>query len=161
SEGSSGSVRKPRSITRSRSGWKRVPSAHSICSSEKTSMSGSTTSTFLTFATEPNAAMMALRASPGTRWRTAMRTVMVPPVAAGAGDGGGPGGGGRGRARHHPVVARAGGGGGVVAALGGAAEGEGLKRRVGGGGERGNGEVGVVLAPAVIAEELAVGSFRL
>ncbi len=47
-------------------------------------MSGSSTNTFLTLACEPNAAMMALRASPGTRWRMAMRTFIVPPVAAGA-----------------------------------------------------------------------------
>ncbi len=38
-------------------------------------MSGSTTNTFLTLASEPNAAAMALRASPGTRWRIAMRTL--------------------------------------------------------------------------------------
>ena len=48
-----------------RSPWNRVASAHSICSSEKMSMSGSTTKTFFVFAREPKAAAIALRASPG------------------------------------------------------------------------------------------------
>src|SRR5260221_8860209 len=81
SDGSSGSVRNPDCTTRSRSAWKRVASAQSICSSEKISMSGSTTNTCFTLARQPNAAAMALRASPGTRWRIAMRRLYIPPLA--------------------------------------------------------------------------------
>src|SRR5439155_842403 len=44
-------------------------------------MSGSTTNTCLTLARQPNAAAMALRASPGTRWRRAMRRLYMPPLA--------------------------------------------------------------------------------
>jgi len=56
-----------RRTTKSRSAWKRVASAQSICSSEKTSMSSSTTNTCLTSPEEQNTAAMALRASPGLR----------------------------------------------------------------------------------------------
>jgi hypothetical protein len=67
SDGSSGTQRNPDAITKSRSAWKRVASAQSICSSEKTSMSSSTTNTCLTSPAEQNTAAMALRASPGLR----------------------------------------------------------------------------------------------
>ena len=43
-------------------------------------MSGSTTNTFLTLASAPKQAAMALRASPGTRWRSATRTLNMPPL---------------------------------------------------------------------------------
>ena len=43
-------------------------------------MSGSTTKTFLQLASAPMQAPMALRASPGTRWRSAMRTLNAPPL---------------------------------------------------------------------------------
>src|SRR6266702_1327985 len=50
-------------------------------------MSGSTTNTCLTLARQPNAAAMALRASPGTRWRRAIRRLYMPPLAGVAGGG--------------------------------------------------------------------------
>src|SRR6266581_1531530 len=43
-------------------------------------MSGSTTNTCFTLARQPNAAAMALRASPGTRCRRAMRRLYMPPL---------------------------------------------------------------------------------
>jgi len=43
-------------------------------------MSGSTTNTFFTFTSAPKHAAMALRASPGTRWRNATRTLKFPPL---------------------------------------------------------------------------------
>ena len=43
-------------------------------------MSGSTTKTFFTLASEPNTAWIALRASPGARWRNATRTLKLPPL---------------------------------------------------------------------------------
>ncbi len=70
----------PPTTTRSRSGWKRVANAQSICSSEKMSMSGSTTKTFLTLASAPKQAAMAFLASPGTRWRSATRRLNMPPL---------------------------------------------------------------------------------
>jgi hypothetical protein len=45
------------------------------------SMSGSTTKMFFTLPSDAIAAAMALRASPGTRWRMAMRTLNMPPLA--------------------------------------------------------------------------------
>ena len=65
---------------RSRSAWKRVANAQSISSSEKMSMSGSTTNTCFTLVSAPKQAAMALRASPGTRWRIATRSVYMPPL---------------------------------------------------------------------------------
>ena len=44
-------------------------------------MSGSTTNTFFTFASAPRQARIALRASPGTRWRSDTRTLNMPPRA--------------------------------------------------------------------------------
>ena len=80
SDGSIGTARMPSITIRSRSAWKRVANAQSICSSEKMSMSGSTTNTCFTLVSAPKQAAMALRASPGTRWRIATRSVYMPPL---------------------------------------------------------------------------------
>ena len=44
-------------------------------------MSGSTTKTFFTLTSAPKHAAIALRASPGTRWRSATRRLNMPPLA--------------------------------------------------------------------------------
>ena len=82
SDGSSGTARKPDATTRSRSAWKRVASAQSSSASEKTSISASATKTCFTSALEPNTAAIALRASPGTRWRSETRALYIPPQEA-------------------------------------------------------------------------------
>ena len=82
SDGSSGRARKPpRRPGRGRAG-NASPAPSPSAASEKMSMSGSTTNTFLILASEPNAARMALRASPGTRWRSEMRMLNMPPETA-------------------------------------------------------------------------------
>src|SRR5947208_1928889 len=80
SDGSSGMARRPLAMTRSRSAWKRVASAQSTCSSEKTSTSGSITKKFLTCTGVANTAPIALRASPAMLCRTAARTLKAPPL---------------------------------------------------------------------------------
>ena len=44
-------------------------------------MSGSTTNTFLMLASALKQAAIALRASPGTRWRSETRMLNMPPLA--------------------------------------------------------------------------------
>src|SRR5262249_61367774 len=79
SDGSSGTQRKPDATTKSRSAWKRVASAQSICSSENTSTSSSTTNTCFTSPEEQNTPAQAFRSPPGLRWRSDTRTLYMPP----------------------------------------------------------------------------------
>ena len=161
SDGSSGKVRMPSTTMRSRSGWNLVASAQSICSSEKMSTSGSTDEHVLDVDQRAEAGGDRVARLAGNA--LAQRHAQVEHAAAGGGGMHGERLAHRGfeRAPDHDLGAQRVEQRGIGARERPAADGRGLKQRVAAARDRGQVEDRVALERAVIAEELAVGAFRL